>query len=48
MPFGSYTVCADDGVRRKLFAGTVQNTDPAGTSTIALSIPTSGTTGLCP
>ncbi|MDX6718392.1 MAG: hypothetical protein QOJ63_646 [Solirubrobacteraceae bacterium] len=52
MPFGSYNVCADDGVRHRTFASEVQNRDPDGTTVpIVLSIPTtstSGTSGICP
>lgn len=47
MPFGTYTVCADDGLRSRTLAATVQNTNPAGTATLAISIPTSGTLGVC-
>jgi hypothetical protein len=52
MPFGSYNVCADDGVRHRTFGSDVQNGDPDGTTLpIALGIPTSfssGTSGPCP
>jgi prepilin-type N-terminal cleavage/methylation domain-containing protein len=46
-PFGNYTVCADDGIR-KVTPATVANTVPGGTSTVAIVIPTSlGTLGVC-
>jgi type II secretory pathway pseudopilin PulG len=45
-PFGTYTVCADDGVHRAVMPN-VANTTPAGTPTLGLSIATSGTGGVC-
>jgi hypothetical protein len=45
-PFGSYTVCADDGTRR-FVATNVANTAVGGTPLIPLAIPTSGATGVC-
>ncbi len=45
-PYGDYSVCADDGTR-KVVSTTISNANPAGTSTLTLSIPTSGATGTC-
>jgi Tfp pilus assembly protein PilV len=45
-PFGTYTVCADDGVRSEAFSG-VANTSPGGTPLLHLAIPTSGRGGVC-
>ena len=44
-PFGPYSVCADDGLRT--VTATVQNTSPAGTATVPLGVPTTGTGGVC-
>jgi type II secretory pathway pseudopilin PulG len=44
-PFGTYSVCADDGDRR--VSGNVTNTDPAGSATLTLTVPTSGTRRVC-
>lgn len=47
MPFGSYTVCADDGLRSKTTSGVI-NGDPAGTPVVNLAIPITGSLGTCP
>ncbi|MEA2232646.1 MAG: hypothetical protein QOD83_2462 [Solirubrobacteraceae bacterium] len=46
MPFGTYSVCADDGVRR-VTAPDVDNTSPDGTLAIALELVLSGGFGVC-
>ncbi len=44
-PFGTYSVCADDGAHAA--TANVTSTGPAGTPPIALPIPTSGTGAVC-
>lgn len=46
-PYGTYNVCADDGTRKFVVNG-VSDTNPAGSATVNLPVPTSGTTGTCP
>jgi Tfp pilus assembly protein PilV len=46
MPFGTYSVCADDGTRRAT-APNVDNTSSDGTATIALELLTGATSGVC-
>jgi hypothetical protein len=45
-PFGKYTICADDGNHRTVVTG-VNNTSPAGTSTISMPITNSGQSAVC-
>lgn len=45
-PFGTYAICADDGARHRRTA-TIQNTNPLGTATTTVSLP-SGTSSNCP
>jgi type II secretory pathway pseudopilin PulG len=45
-PFGNYNVCADDGTRRAS-QSSVQNRNPAGSATVPLAIPTTGSSGVC-
>jgi hypothetical protein len=45
-PFGTYGICADDGTR-SVTAANIQNTDPAGTGTVRLDVPTAGAQGVC-
>ena len=44
LPFGTYTVCADDGTHFFSKPGVV-NTNPAGTAAVPLAIPASGIPG---
>jgi hypothetical protein len=47
IPFGTYTVCADDGFHKKTVTG-VANADPDGTATIPIAIPLLiGALGVC-
>ncbi len=47
-PFGSYTVCADDGQRWfRTGTGAVTNTNPNGSAPITLNVPSSGNSGVC-
>jgi Tfp pilus assembly protein PilV len=49
-PFGDYVLCVSDGSRRAYHGTTaspLRNIDPAGTATIPLTIPTSGSSGNC-
>jgi type II secretory pathway pseudopilin PulG len=46
-PFGTYSVCADDG-SKKVTNSNVQNTSAAGTATVALAITGSSSAGVCP
>lgn len=53
IPFGDYTVCADDGVRRVTTTNPVQNRAVVGTAAFTLTIPNTGATtapsyGTCP
>jgi Tfp pilus assembly protein PilV len=47
MPFGTYSVCADDGTRQA--SVTVSNTDPSGNqaANTVLNVPTSGSKSVC-
>lgn len=47
MPYGDYTVCADDGTHAVTVAG-IQNRAAAGSAVTTLTIPTTGATGTCP
>jgi hypothetical protein len=47
LPFGQYTVCADDGIRSVTKLG-VANTDPLGSAQVTLAVPTGGTKSVCP
>jgi Tfp pilus assembly protein PilV len=49
LPFGTYSVCADDGVRRVATASTapVQSWSPDGSQQVTLDVPRSGTGAVC-
>ncbi len=47
MPYGDYNVCADDGSRRVSTSTAIQNRAPGGTGLVTLTIPTSGSAGVC-
>jgi Tfp pilus assembly protein PilV len=47
VPYGDYDVCADDGTRSIKVTG-IQNRVAAGSAVTTLTIPTTGTSGICP
>jgi Tfp pilus assembly protein PilV len=46
MPYGTYTACADDGVRSATQVN-IANTSPAGTASVPLVVPPSGAGSVC-
>ena len=46
MPYGTFTACADDGVR-SVTRLNIANTNPAGTASVPLVVPTAGARSVC-